>query len=235
MKRIVLLALLLPVTALAQNLITTSRHNLASGGSGTGGVKGTSTQICIYCHTPHNATTTQLLWNHRSSTLTYAWATNTTTVGTALPTTQAGMGESGRCLSCHDASMGVGDVWNAGGGVTGTVGAGTITNAVYQMGASGDMSGNHPVAVPWPGTGASGITSGQTTRLSFYRTVTTSGCTSPSGICTSNNTEVNIKGTLAAPMVQCVSCHEPHGVAGNSYFLRVSLNNSTLCQACHNK
>ncbi len=42
---------------------------------------------CTFCHTPHRAIQTRLLWNHTLSANTFSWeAGATTTGGTTLPT-----------------------------------------------------------------------------------------------------------------------------------------------------
>jgi len=40
---------------------------------------------CTFCHTPHKAYSTQLLWNHTLSSSTFAWDVASTTAGTTLP------------------------------------------------------------------------------------------------------------------------------------------------------
>jgi hypothetical protein len=60
-----LMALLAASTASAGTIVG-SNHDLSGKGYGT-------TQICIFCHTPHNALSTAgaPLWNHASSVATY--------------------------------------------------------------------------------------------------------------------------------------------------------------------
>ena len=62
------IAIALPGAAWGQG-IRNSAHDL-SNTSGTTTVKNQEAQhnqICIYCHTPHHAQSTQLLWNHSPS------------------------------------------------------------------------------------------------------------------------------------------------------------------------
>src|SRR5690242_6956698 len=58
--------------------ITTSKHNLSASG-GSSSYKGTGSQICVYCHTPHNAYTTAPLWNRNNG-----FAANTYTLYSGL-------------------------------------------------------------------------------------------------------------------------------------------------------
>ena len=119
---------------------------------------GSAIGLCTFCHTPHKATQQALLWNHTLSTLTYNWGDATTTVGgTTLPTNiNSWAGPSKFCLSCHDGSVAIGDIaWYQGAPRTGTAklsgfgGMGdTHPTGKYNIGGGGDMSGNHPVAVP---------------------------------------------------------------------------------------
>ena len=62
MKRILVAAAITLVASSAFAAISGSKHDLSSGGSNT--YKGGSDQLCIYCHTPHNAQGNgALLWN----------------------------------------------------------------------------------------------------------------------------------------------------------------------------
>ena len=42
--------------------------------------------VCTFCHTPHRAVQTRLLWNHTLSQNTFEWDVTTTTGGTPFPT-----------------------------------------------------------------------------------------------------------------------------------------------------
>ena len=58
------LGLLLPLWAQGQSAssIIKSQHNLSA--SGPGAIKAVNEQqVCIFCHTPHNAAPVQPLWN----------------------------------------------------------------------------------------------------------------------------------------------------------------------------
>lgn len=100
-----LLSLALVVGADAASIVN-SLHNLSV--SGPGAVKSTTqTEICIFCHTPHNARADiPYLWNRQDPAGPYTpyWSsTLKATVG--QPT-----GTSRLCLSCHDGTIAPGAV-----------------------------------------------------------------------------------------------------------------------------
>ena len=87
-----------------------NKHNLSM--SGPGPVKSDSrAEVCIFCHTPHNANPAVPLWNQTLSTgATYQPYTSTTlTAVVGVPT-----GSSKLCLSCHDGTVAIGDTINNG-------------------------------------------------------------------------------------------------------------------------
>jgi hypothetical protein len=107
-----LLVLLAPCPARAQVNVgsTLNKHNLST--TGPGPVKATVlTEICVFCHTPHNANPAVPLWNQTlSSGVTYLPYTSTTLKATVgLPT-----GSSKLCLACHDGTVALGSTINNG-------------------------------------------------------------------------------------------------------------------------
>jgi predicted CXXCH cytochrome family protein len=211
--------------------------------------------ICVFCHTPHKGASSLLLWNHQFSTASYAWADvgagGKTTGGTVYPTNlQVWAGSTRKCLSCHDGTVSVGSLyWSNAAGMTGTPptgagvsvamagpdqSAGAISNPSYRItgaGAGGpDLTGNHPVGVPYsygnvPST-YNGITTGPDVRLAQWNPA-------PTGV------KIFGAGGGGAPVagaagIECASCHDPHGT-GNEFFLRVTKHGSQLCLTCHLK
>jgi len=250
------LATLAPGLALAA--ITGSRHDLSSTNT-TATVRSDTTaagtnQICVFCHAPHRAATTQLLWNRTNPAGSYSgWGVTNTTAGTALPTV---IGEvSRRCFSCHDGTVSVGAVGNLGGqaATIPMTGAdqtgGRITNTFYVVNPS-SMQGHHPVSIPYaaPTAGTNqynGITSLARQGAGNYVPVQTgAACTgSPTGICTTAaGVGVNIQlypsaaGGTTNYGLECSSCHDTHnGTPGNGFLLRASAAGSALCFGCHDK
>jgi hypothetical protein len=211
MKRwtIVVVAALLavPAAAGAQTVgIRNSAHDLSNSSAAT--LKNTDAdhnQICIYCHTPHKAQSTALLWNHtQTAQASFNWgndldgaAMSKSSAGTNLPTTLRSA--SKRCLGCHDGTVAIGDMSNIGGGFAGvmdgfenitghTDGSGKLINAGYLIGGGGNLGGNHPISIPYAGqTGYNGIDSAEIAdnSLGGYFSVATGNCTSATGVCTS--------------------------------------------------
>ncbi|MBI4824420.1 MAG: hypothetical protein HY805_09385 [Nitrospirae bacterium] len=94
-----------------------NKHNLSN--TGLGNIVAVSeTQICIFCHTPHSATTDATLingplWNHRLSSATYGFTNQKSFVinATTMPS-RAVDGASKMCMSCHDGTVGIGRVYS---------------------------------------------------------------------------------------------------------------------------
>lgn len=207
-----------------------------------------SVGLCTFCHTPHKASSTLLLWNHTLSKNTFAWDVAATTAGTALPAFAGNgyTGPSAKCLACHDGSVSIGDVgWFAGAGRTGSAslnpsGIGAVK---FQVGKRGVMNGTHPVAIPYPLNGVPNIYNGSVTGA---RLATNDFVPDP----TANNIRLysdvgggQIVGKVAAGKtgMECTSCHDPHNKAANEVmFLRGKLVGATvadgyLCLQCHVK
>lgn len=203
--------------------------------------------VCTFCHTPHRAAQTRLLWNHTLSANTFSWDVTTTTGGTTLPTINpAWQGPSKFCLSCHDGSVAIGDVaWFR---ATARTGAGAINSTthngdVYQIASvSGSMAGNHPVAHPFPFNGAAstynGVTTGPAALLSGWQADPTAA-----GIRLFMQSGANVAAGAAVGStgIECSSCHDPHNGTGveDVFFLRGSIDGDAaanyICLKCHRK
>ena len=137
-------------TASAQTIVG-SDHDFSNNGWSGG-------QICLVCHTPHNAATgvsDAPLWNHALTSSVFTLYTNTTLDATPNQPT----GVSLLCLSCHDGTVAL----DSFGGATGTsfIGGGANFGT--------DLSNDHPIAISYaadttlaPDTNPSGITGGTT-------------------------------------------------------------------------
>jgi predicted CXXCH cytochrome family protein len=225
--------------AVAYATITNSKHDLSS--TSTAAIKSTATdQICVFCHTPHKAMSTQVLWNHSASTNTsFSWGdVSKTSGGTTLPTGLSA--RSLRCLSCHDGSVALGDVTNFGGAAatlgvagTGVDTTGKLTDAYYVVGASGNLGGNHPVGIPYPGQSGqyngigTTVTSGAGTGYVAAASITASS--SPTVKLFADATNTTVVG------VECGSCHDVHNSQNLDKFLWKSNAGSALCLSCHQK
>jgi hypothetical protein len=154
MKLVRSLGLLVPLLALpalalrAQvNLgagIVGSSHDFSStgpwaGATGPGyGKQSATTQLCIFCHTPHQARTNRVpLWNRSLDTVSAITMYSSATMQNAVAARPGDI--SMACLSCHD---GVGAISNYGTntGKTDVIGAG-----IFRIGTN--LSVDHPVGV----------------------------------------------------------------------------------------
>jgi len=192
-------------------------------------------EICVFCHTPHGASSAGYLWNRTTS------AASTYSMYTSSSMTSAinmGTGPTGltlMCMSCHDGitSIAVGTLINApytelGRSQVILDPAGTSFSAIGELyqGPTGlpptwgpnignmvtgdtnaDLSDDHPVSFTWvPGiTGIKDPAAWGAAPLKLF-----------------NN------------RMECSTCHDVHDNT-NAPFLRMSNVNSNMCLSCHIK
>lgn len=120
--------------------ISTTKHNMAV--SGTGPIRARSeTRICVFCHTPHNASPLSPLWNRRIQPQVYTVYTSPTLRAGPLPQPS---GPTKLCLTCHDGTIAVGAVVRPRGGIA-MIGDGRLPPGdLANFGL--DLSGHHPVS-----------------------------------------------------------------------------------------
>ncbi len=208
------------------------------------GIGQPQTGLCTFCHTPHSAQATALLWNHKLSSNSFQWDDPTTTGGTIYPTFAGDTykGPTAKCLSCHDGSVAIGDIgwWNGGAPPNPLLNA-TVSGG-FQIGGGGDMSGNHPVAMPYPINGVASTYNGST-----------NGTPAVASGWQANPEAAGIRlfiddgsGNISAGSVsgqtgiECTSCHDPHNGADvqDAYLLRGLLGGNSdeyICVKCHSK
>ena len=166
-----------------------------------------SGEICITCHTPHEAKTSvseSPLWNHQVTTETFTLFTSNTFDATAGQPE----GSTKLCLSCHDGTVAVDNFGGTNDGtenVTGTALLGT------------DLSDDHPVSFTYDATLASG--DGELADPTSAN----------SGLGGTIQADM-----LENDKVQCSSCHDVHD-GSNAHFLLMSNTGSALCLTCHTK
>ncbi len=229
---------MLPVVATAGpgDGLAGTKHDFSNLGGGSGVVR------CAVCHTPHQAQTQQLLWNRAENGNTYSWSDPKTIGGTDYPTfTATYQGASAKCLSCHDGSVAVGDVgwWNGGP----VISSGTkITGANQIATTTGDMTGNHPVAMPFPWNGVASSYNGSTTGAEALHSGWQGDPESLGIVLFTDDGAGNIsKGaTLGQTGIECTSCHDPHNGSEvqDVFLLRGLLGSNSadyLCAKCHAK
>jgi hypothetical protein len=208
---------------------------------------GAQVGACTFCHTPHRASGTHLLWNHTLPNTDYTWTEYTVTGGgTRLPTLQASWeGPSKYCLSCHDGSVTIGDIgWF---NLQSWTGSRTLDDKRLEGGdfsltkfIEGMIGNNHPVAAPYPYLQArntyNGVTTGARVQLAGFNPDPTSlGIRlfrNPGGQHVAAGPSPGITG------IECTSCHGVHnerGLVVDKPLLR-GLNGGdpgNLCQKCH--
>jgi predicted CXXCH cytochrome family protein len=165
--------------SLAHGAVATTKHNLSA--SGTGTLKATSeTEICLFCHAPHNSAPAGQLWNRRTSAASYTPYTSSTLK--SLPGQPNGA--SLLCLSCHDGTIALGEVLNrttpigmAGGPLAGNALLGT------------NLSDDHPISFTYD------------VALRAAR----GELADPTTLVKPNPVRLDSTGRL-----QCTACHDPH-------------------------
>ena len=222
----------------AEANIASSKHNLSVTGAAPGqAIKAqTETELCIFCHIPHNASPTVPLWNHQTTAAAYQMYASDylTRAGYATP---GDVGPRSRlCLSCHDGTVAVGSVYNVRGvaqttpiGMSGVDAMGKIpATAAGYLGT--DLRNDHPVSIKYDAATAPVFTFGVGARTMELNTTAPPINPKPyAGVKLYGTMAGNIKG-----YVECTSCHDPHDDT-NPAFLVLSNTNGALCTACHSK
>ena len=204
-------------TAAAQGMLG-SKHNLSV--TGPGEIRATSeTEVCVFCHTPHNATPSAPLWNKALSGQSYSpYASNTLQSTVGQPN-----GYSRLCLSCHDGSLAVGAVINVRGQST--------TIAMQNVNTNGSLPSNRTTYIGTNLTNDHPISFAFTTTISSQDQELVNPTTLTGAIRLYEGATSGVRDS-----VQCTTCHDPHLVA-NPYFLKQPFigQASNLCLTCHTK
>lgn len=214
MKKILILTvIMLFAAAVAFAGITGSKHDLQSAGSST--YKGTSDQICVYCHTPHQAQAIAgaPLWNKQAGYgITGALYTSPTFENSGAGTASSSA-ITPLCMSCHDGQFAPAEHY---------VGSTLVDSGLTKMtsrlftGITDDIVQNaqHPVDFIY----ADGVDTG------IY-----SNKIGPDAGDTYK--------TLANGTFTCVTCHDTHNSNGQDTMLRGTedMVGSAFCLDCHNK
>ncbi len=209
--------------------ISATKHNLSNTGTGT--IKGDGTEICIFCHTPHDAIKNGNipLWNKKLSAVTaygvYTSPTMTATDGADVGgaavagVITASAAVSNLCLSCHDGTVAINSFNNPSNleavpTMTGTTAGKLPAGINSNLGT--DLTNDHPVNFTY--------NTALATSDGFLKDPGPlgTGALLPNGV------------KLFSNKVQCASCHDPH-TSTNGAFLRASMSGSLLCQSCHSK
>ncbi|MCB2219974.1 MAG: hypothetical protein KQI35_06220 [Bacteroidetes bacterium] len=129
---------LIPAGIYSQSIVNTV-HNLSV--SGPGQIKASSeSEICIFCHTPHNSGPVSPLWNRNDPGLNYTLY-NSTTIQATIGQPD---GASLLCLSCHDGTIALGNVLSRPVDIDFTSGITTLPPGVSNL--TTDLTNDHPVS-----------------------------------------------------------------------------------------
>jgi len=196
-------------------------------------------EVCVYCHTPHGGNSQAPLWNRNVNTPGNYDLYNSTTMDNP-PTTISGV--SLACLSCHDGAIAVDEIINAPGPGANTYDLpGTQTyyglpesQYHYQMKTGAGACG----VCHFPGNPSAHDASGTylTTNLTDDHPISMD-YPSTSDFNAPPDSQKGWPGNdvkLFAGKVECASCHNVHD-PDIKPFLRLTNQDSTLCQKCHVK
>ncbi|MBI4682075.1 MAG: hypothetical protein HY757_03115 [Nitrospirae bacterium] len=185
--------------------IIDTKHNLSV--TGPGPVKSTTEEeICIFCHTPHNARRDiPYLWNRQDSTVNYTpYQSSTLYAAVGQPT-----GSSKLCLSCHDGTIALGALVSEPQEIPFQGGIRFIPGGPSRLGT--DLSDDHPVSLFYDS--ALAINNGELADPSVLP----------------QEVKLDRDGQL-----QCTGCHDPHDDANGKFLVMPNIY-SALCTTCHQK
>jgi predicted CXXCH cytochrome family protein len=215
-------------TALAASIVN-SKHDLSSNSLASVHNKVT-TDICTFCHTPHNAVRPAPLWNRLPPSrdlTTYVLYQPSETLSAAARNAQIGSTSASLlCLSCHD-----GTLEELGSRMSLAPRGFTLPLPMVDTQGTWGTSGvlwdpartcvaNHPVSFDYEGA--------RTEHPERLRTVAEVNAAfgMPAG------RSVFFLGTNGASSMECSTCHVIHD-PGIPPFLRKSTADNALCLACH--
>ncbi len=212
------LALLAPPGASADpGSVVATLHNLSA--SGPGAIRSMSeTEVCKFCHIPHNAVVAAPLWGHALSKAQYETPRLRRGRPGESPVPQPD-GSSRLCLSCHDGTVALGDI---SGEPRPTPMSGRERLGPGDRGFLGtDLSGSHPVSF----VVAEGYLTGEEGDGDIGQRSLADLRTDP---------EVKLDGE---GKMQCTSCHDPHSdryyVPGKVPHFWVKPTVDEVCTTCH--
>ena len=207
-------------------LSLTTSSKIASSHHDFSGQSWANNEICIVCHTPHNASTTFTdapLWNHQVTSATFQiYSSNTLNATIGQP-----IGPTKLCLSCHDGTVAYD---NYGTSTSGTRFI-SSTNAGY-LGT--DLRHEHPVSFEYNTALAAsdgGLYDPSAQSSGLGGTIANDLLMNGRLECTSCH-DVHIKRNTAGT---CTGCHSIHPMRTTSLSLRKSNTGSALCLTCHIK
>ena len=190
-------------SAMAQpSTIVGSPHDLSVGGPGP--VRAVfEDQVCIFCHTPHNASPIRPLWNRYLPVDNYRiYASRALDAVPGQPT-----GSSKMCLSCHDGTIALGVVYSRTDPILLAGGVTFLPDGPSNLGT--DLSDDHPISFRYDSA------------LSAQDAHLLDPALLPEEV------QLDAFGEL-----QCTTCHDAHDDSRGNFMVMHNLE-SQLCKACH--
>lgn len=217
--------------------IKKTRHNLSNWGLyeiKSSGTERVDTQVCIFCHTPHNADSSVVpLWGHKDTTATgFQMASSYYVKPGAQGYESEPTGISKKCLSCHD----------------GTVAIGALAGRDITMAVSGWLTAEGKLDTDAKGYIGTNLTGGHVISFNYDNAFSNA----------STNTKLKSRASMSAAdqksmfdrqgRMQCHSCHDPHTdwcddpnktVGPDPLWRKKCTNgtssgqNSSVCEVCH--
>jgi hypothetical protein len=247
--------------AMAGNVANT-KHNLSFSGVAGSVYKSndpTANQVCVFCHTPHNAGKARTLWNKaNNSAIDFRLYTSSGTLTNVVrkQSTLPADSPSLLCLSCHDGKTAINILHSSSFGEAAPATAngypagskmwssttGGYTPVVLQSGVTDMFTG-----LPLPSMGIGGSVTGANltddhpigfsySDAQIEKQKDSNGL-HPIGTVTTNNPNIRFFGK--SNRMECSTCHDPHVDSttnpAQKPFLVQSNAQSSLCLACHNK
>jgi len=219
----------------------------------------TEDRVCVFCHTPHNASPAGPLWSHAltEAGVTFKKYSSPTLQILVDPTarsesgydTSTITGATKLCLGCHDGLTALGAITTGGGSITIEMDTGkdVITgSSSYKEDASNvNIQNKHPVSFIYNTAVKDAINAQKQ-----YAGANTYGFPGANENETSKNDEVQKMLDAARGRVECTICHDPHeNKASNnrdllSFWISGSYTDATfgglssyegVCLSCHRR
>ncbi len=228
---------LIPSTGAPLSIVD-SKHNLSSGSSASikaASSGNTTSEICVFCHTPHHSRMDAPLWNKTNVTGPYTLYNKAYSdvlnklSGGAYPDAEdpiTGTGAAAHiktriCLSCHDGMIALGNLVNVPYGLTGDIAmeGGITTMPQAAQGYIGtNLQDDHPVAIKHDSTKDPELKSTLSGSVRVYTVSPVNKTTDGTG----------------SGYVECTSCHNAHDNEYGNFLVDTNLG-SNICTSCHEK